>query len=52
MRLFVGYPELPAADFRADLLTAGEIGFVRDPKLQRRFTDPLALAALDVDASS
>ena len=48
----MGYPELPAADFRADLLAVGEIGLVRDPKLRRGFTDPLALTTLDVDASA
>ena len=50
--LLLGWPELATADFRADLLAVGQVRFVRDPQLRRGFPDPLALTALDVDASA
>ena len=34
LQLLLGWPELPAADFRADLLAVGEVGF-RTPVTQR-----------------
>ena len=52
LQLLLGWPKLPAADFRADLLAVGEVGFRRDPKLRGGFPDPLALTPLDVDASA
>ncbi len=52
MRLLPGRSEPPAADFRADLLAVGEVGFRRDAELRGGFSDPLALTALDVDASA
>jgi len=50
--LLLGWPELTAADFRADLLAVGEVGFRRDPKLRGGFPNPLALTPFDVDASA
>ena len=45
------WSELAAAYFGANLLAIGEVGFRRNPKLGGRFSDPLTLTALDVDAS-
>ena len=43
---------MPAADYRADLLAVGEVGFRRDSKLRGGFPDPLTLTPLDIDASA
>jgi len=52
LQLLLGWPQLPAADFRADLLAVGEVGFRSDAELRGGLSDPLALTALDVDASA
>ena len=43
---------MPAADYRADFLAVGKVGFRSDSKLRGGFPDPLTLTPLDIDASA